>query len=54
MLYFHKKQIILPFLSEDNKDKKYYNDGRYTPSMAIVLNQMIHYQSKSIYKKLVF
>ena len=30
------------FLSEENKDKKYYEDGKITPSMAVVLNQLIN------------
>ena len=28
---------------DDNKDKKYYKDGKITPSVSIVLNQLINY-----------
>jgi hypothetical protein len=34
MLCFQLKQIILLF-SGENKDKKYYNEGNISPSMAI-------------------
>jgi hypothetical protein len=39
---FSSRQIIL-LLSADNKDKKYYNEGNISPSMAIVLSQLFHY-----------
>lgn len=45
----------IPFLSEDNKDKKYYNDMPITPSMAVVLNQLmnftVHPSLNSVYHK---
>jgi hypothetical protein len=33
----------ITFLSGENKDKKYYNEGNISPSMAIVLSQLFHY-----------
>ena len=45
----------IPFLSEENKDRKYYNEGDISPSMAIVLSQLFHYnlnpQIKNLYYK---
>jgi hypothetical protein len=52
--YFHQKIQFLEqadyitFLSADNKDKKYYNEGNISPSMAIVLSQLFHYSLPSI------
>ena len=40
---FSQEADYITFLSGDNKDKKYYKDGKISPSMAIVLNQLIHY-----------
>jgi hypothetical protein len=33
----------IPFLSKDNKDKKYYKETEISPSMSIVLSQLFHY-----------
>jgi AraC-like DNA-binding protein len=45
----------IPFLSNENRDKKYYGEENISPSMAIVLNQMFHYNLnpsiKNIYYK---
>ena len=41
-LFSHEANYI-SFLEGDNKLKKYYKDGYITPSMAIVLNQIINY-----------
>ena len=41
-LFSHEANYI-SFLKDDNKLKKYYKDGYITPSMAIVLNQIINY-----------
>lgn len=52
---FSSEADYIPFLSEDNKDKKYYNDGNINPSMAIVLSQMfnfnLHPSIKNLYYK---
>jgi AraC-like DNA-binding protein len=45
----------IPFLSKENRDRKYYGEENISPSMAIVLNQMFHYNLnpsiKSMYYK---
>ncbi|KGO87512.1 AraC family transcriptional regulator [Flavobacterium suncheonense] len=40
---FSEQAEHIPFLSEENSDKKYYGEENISPSMAIVLNQMFHY-----------
>ena len=40
---FSQEANYITFLSKDNKDKKYYSDGTISPSMTIVLNQIINY-----------
>ncbi|HKX85323.1 MAG TPA: AraC family transcriptional regulator [Flavobacterium sp.] len=44
----------IPFLSEQNKDRKYYGEENITPSMAIVLNQMFHYTLNPSIKNLYY
>ena len=44
----------IPFLSQENKDKKYYNENDISPSMAIVLNQMFHYNLNPSIKNLYY
>jgi AraC-like DNA-binding protein len=44
----------IPFLSQENKDKKYYNESNISPSMAIVLNQMFHYNLNPSIKNLYY
>lgn len=44
----------IPFLSEQNKDRKYYGEENITPSMAIVLNQMFHYGLNPSIKNLYY
>ena len=51
---FSQEADYITFLSDDNKDKKYYKDGKITPSMAIALNQIINYNLNSIIKSLYF
>lgn len=51
---FSQEAGYITFLSDDNKDKKYYKDGVITPSMAIVLNQLINYNLNKYIKKLYF
>jgi AraC-like DNA-binding protein len=52
---FSQEADYITFLSDDNKDKKYYTDGHITPSMAIVLNQILNFNLntsiKSLYTK---
>ncbi len=51
---FSQEADYITFLSEDNKDKKYYKDGKITPSMAIVLNQLINYNLNQSIKNLYY
>jgi AraC-like DNA-binding protein len=51
---FSQEADYITFLSEDNKDKKYYKDGVISPSMAIVLNQLINYNLNASIKQLYF
>ncbi|TNJ47245.1 helix-turn-helix transcriptional regulator [Tamlana fucoidanivorans] len=52
--FFSHEADYITFLSEDNRDKKYYKDGVISPSMAIVLNQLINYGLNSSIKPLYF
>lgn len=51
---FSQEADYITFLSEDNRDKKYYKDGSISPSMAIVLNQLINYNLNQSIKSLYF
>jgi AraC-like DNA-binding protein len=51
---FSQEADYISFLNEDNKDKKYYKDGNITPSLAIVLNQLINYNLNQSIKDLYF
>lgn len=51
---FSQEADYISFLKEDNKDKKYYKDGSITPSMAIVLNQLINFNLNQSIKDLYF
>jgi hypothetical protein len=51
---FSSQAEHIPFLSEDNKDKKYYKENDISPSMAIVLSQLFHYNLNSIIKNLYY
>jgi len=44
---FSQEANFITFLSDENKDKKYYTDGVITPSMTIVLNQIFNYNLNS-------
>jgi AraC-like DNA-binding protein len=44
----------IPFLSTENQDKKYYDESDVSPSMAIVLNQMFHYNLNPSIKNLYY
>jgi AraC-like DNA-binding protein len=52
--FFSEEANYIPFLSEDNKDKKYYKDDKINPSMAIVLSQLFHFNLHPSIKKLYF
>ena len=51
---FSQEADYITFLSDDNKDKKYYKDGKISPSMAIVLNQLINFNLNTSIKNLYF
>ena len=51
---FSQEADYITFLSNDNKDKKYYKDGKISPSTFIVLTQLIHYNLNSSIKNLYF
>ncbi|EAZ96904.1 regulatory protein [Flavobacteria bacterium BAL38] len=51
---FSSQAEHIPFLSEDNKDKKYYKENDISPSMAIVLSQLLHYNLNSFIKNLYY
>lgn len=51
---FSSEADHISFLNEENRDKKYYKDGVITPSMAIVLNQLINYNLNSSIKHIYF
>jgi len=51
---FSSEANYITFLSADNKDKKYYNEGNISPSMAIVLSQLFHYNLHPSIKNLYY
>ena len=51
---FSAEANYITFLSPDNKDKKYYNEGNISPSMAIVLSQLFHYNLHKSVKNLYY
>lgn len=51
---FSSEASYITFLSEENRDRKYYKDGHITPSMAIVLNQLMNHNLHPSIKPLYF
>ncbi|WP_439152797.1 helix-turn-helix transcriptional regulator [Winogradskyella sp.] len=51
---FSKDANYVTFLTDENKDKKYYTDGKISPSMAVVLNQLLSFSLNSSIKPLYF
>lgn len=51
---FSMEANYIPFLSEENKDKKYYSDMAISPSMAVVLNQLMNFNVHSSLKQLYY
>ena len=49
---FSKDANYITFLTDENKNKKYYKDSVINPSMTIVLNQMLGYNLNSSIKQL--
>lgn len=52
--FFSTEANYITFLNEENKDRKYYKDGNITPSMSIVLNQLMNYNLHPTIKPLYF
>ncbi|MFT7071785.1 helix-turn-helix transcriptional regulator [Patiriisocius sp. Uisw_017] len=51
---FSNEASYISFLSEENKGRKYYKDAPVSPSMAIVLNQLMNYNLHPSVKPLYF
>lgn len=51
---FSTEASYITFLSEENKDRKYYKEGKISPSIAIVLNQLMNYNLHPSIKPLYF
>lgn len=49
---FSKEADYIPFLSADNKDKKYYTQEGVSPAVAVILSQMINYNLHPSIKEL--
>ena len=51
---FSDEASYIPFLTIENKDKKYYSETDTSPSMAIVLSQLFHYNLHPSIKNLYY
>jgi AraC-like DNA-binding protein len=51
---FSRDADYISFLSDENKDRKYYKDAPISPSMAIVINQLLNYNLHPTVKPLYF
>jgi AraC-like DNA-binding protein len=51
---FSAEAEYIPFLSDDNREKKYYAEENISPSMSIVLNQIFHYNLNASIKNLYY
>lgn len=49
---FSREAHQIPFLSEENKDKKYYTQEGFSPAIAVILSQMMSYNLHSSLKAL--
>lgn len=49
---FSKEANYIPFLSPDNKEKKYYSQEGVTPAIAVVLSQIMNYNLHPSIKEL--
>ncbi len=49
---FSKEASYIPFLSEENRDKKYYTQEGVSPAIAVVLSQMMNYNLHPSIKEL--
>ena len=51
---FSREANYITFLSDENKERKYYRDTLQSPSMAIVLNQLLQFSLHPTVKPLYF
>lgn len=51
---FSTEANYISFLTDENKNKKYYKEAVISPSMAIVLNQLMNYNLNPSVKQLYF
>ena len=51
---FSAEANYIPFLSTENSDKKYYADKAISPSMAVVLNQLMNFNVHSSLRDLYY
>lgn len=51
---FSKEASHISFISPENRDRKYYKDAQISPSMAIVLNQLLNFNLHHSVKPLYF
>ncbi|MGA0042610.1 MAG: helix-turn-helix transcriptional regulator [Flavobacteriaceae bacterium] len=51
---FSTESDSISFLNEENAGQKYYKDGQISPSMAIILNQLMHFNLNASIQKLYF
>jgi AraC-like DNA-binding protein len=51
---FSTEANYITFLTDDNKDKKYYNESNMSPSTAIVLSQLFHFNLHPSIKNLYY
>ncbi|HEX8563899.1 MAG TPA: AraC family transcriptional regulator [Flavobacterium sp.] len=51
---FSTEADYIPFLTIENKDKKYYNESDISPSMSIVLSQLFHFNLHPAIKSLYY
>ena len=49
---FSEEAEYIPFLSESNKDKKYYAQESVSPAIAVILSQIMNYNLHPLVKKL--
>jgi AraC-like DNA-binding protein len=49
---FSEEANYIDFLKEDNQDKKYYQEQNISPSMAVVLSQILNFNLHSSVKKI--
>jgi len=50
--FFSQVADLIPFMNEDNKDKKYYLDKELSPSEILILNQLFEDQKNNGMQKL--